>query len=154
MARWLSDDEQETWQAYIRLRQRMDAAIMAGLARDGLSLADYELLVPLSAAPQGRLRAKELAAEVCWEKSRLSKHLARMAARGLVERRPSEEDARGIVVELTAAGRTALEQAAPNHVDLVRRVFIDAMTDAEARALRSLSDKVSTTAESVTDLAV
>ncbi|MEV0340694.1 MarR family winged helix-turn-helix transcriptional regulator [Nocardia sp. NPDC050713] len=154
MARWLSDDEQETWQAYIRLRQRMDAAIMAGLARDGLSLADYELLVPLSAAPQGRLRAKELAAEVCWEKSRLSKHLARMAARGLVERRPSEEDARGIVVELTAAGRTALEQAAPNHVDLVRRVFIDAMTDAEARALRSLSGKVSTTAESVTDLAV
>ncbi|TQM25476.1 MarR family winged helix-turn-helix transcriptional regulator [Nocardia bhagyanarayanae] len=154
MVRWLSDDEQETWQAYIRLRQRMDAAIMAGLARDGLSLADYELLVPLSAAPRGRLRAKELAAEVCWEKSRLSKHLARMAARGLVERRPSEEDARGIVVELTAAGRTALEQAAPNHVDLVRRVFIDPLTESEARALRSLSDKVSATAESVTDLAV
>ncbi|MGV9817573.1 MarR family winged helix-turn-helix transcriptional regulator [Nocardia xishanensis] len=154
MVRWLSDDEQETWQAYIRLRQRMDAAIMAGLARDGLSLADYELLVPLSAAPEGRLRAKELAAEVCWEKSRLSKHLARMAARGLVERRPSEEDARGIVVELTAAGRTALEHAAPNHVDLVRRVFIDAMTDAEAGALRSLSDKVSASAQRVTDLAI
>ncbi|WP_067836377.1 MarR family winged helix-turn-helix transcriptional regulator [Nocardia lijiangensis] len=154
MVRWLSDDEQETWQAYIRLRQRMDAAIMAGLARDGLSFADYELLVPLSAAPEGRLRAKELAAEVCWEKSRLSKHLARMAARGLVERRPSEEDARGIVVELTAAGRIALEHAAPNHVDLVRRVFIDPMTEAEASMLRSLSDKVSATAQSVTDLAV
>ncbi|RBO86477.1 MarR family winged helix-turn-helix transcriptional regulator [Nocardia puris] len=153
MVRWLNDDEQRTWQAYIRLRQRMDAALAAGLARDGLSAADYELLVSLSAAPEGRLRAKDLAAEVCWEKSRLSKHLARMAARGLVDRKPSEEDARGIVVELTPAGRAALERAAPNHVELVRRLFIDQLSDAEGAALRSLSDRVSATVEETTDLA-
>lgn len=152
MVRWLSDDEQTTWLAFIRLRQRLDAAVAAGLAQDGLSSADYEILVPLSAAPNGCLRAKELAAEVCWEKSRLSKHLARMAARGLVDRRPAEEDARGILVELTPAGRKALEHAAPNHVDLVRRLFIDAMTPAEARALRSLADKMMAEAERSTDL--
>ncbi|WP_227998995.1 MarR family winged helix-turn-helix transcriptional regulator [Nocardia australiensis] len=152
MVRWLSDDEQTTWQAFIRLRQRVDAAVAAGLAGDGLSSADYEILVPLSAAPGGCLRAKELGAEICWEKSRLSKHLARMAARGLVERRPAKEDARGILVELTAAGRAALEDAAPNHVDLVRRLFIDVMTPAEARALRSLADKVVAEAEGGTDV--
>jgi DNA-binding MarR family transcriptional regulator len=139
---WLNEDEQETWQAYIRLGQRMDAAIAEGLTRDGLSTADYELLVPLSAAPGDRMRAKDLATEVCWEKSRLSKHLARMASRGLVVRRPAADDARGILVELTAAGRAALERAAPNHVKLVRRLFIDGLTVAEARALRSLSAKV------------
>jgi len=48
VVRWLSDDEQQTWQAFIRLRQRLDAALSAGLAQDGLSNADYELLVPLS----------------------------------------------------------------------------------------------------------
>ncbi|MFD0364007.1 MarR family winged helix-turn-helix transcriptional regulator [Nocardia sp. GCM10030253] len=154
MARWLSDDEQTTWQAFIRLRQRMDAALAAGLAQDGLSPADYEILVPLSAALGGCLRAKDLGAEICWEKSRLSKHLARMAARGLVERRPAREDARGILVELTQDGRKALEHAAPNHVDLVRRLFIDAMTPAEARALRSLADKVVDEAERGTDLSV
>ncbi|WP_040775308.1 MarR family winged helix-turn-helix transcriptional regulator [Nocardia pneumoniae] len=152
MVRWLSDDEQETWQAYVRLRQRLDGAISAGLAEDGLSLADYELMVALSAAPGGCLRAKELATEVCWEKSRLSKHLARMDARGLVERRPAEEDARGIIVQLTPEGRAALERAAPNHVDLVRRVFVEPMTAAEARALRALADKVVAEVEQATEL--
>nr|WP_063053971.1 MarR family winged helix-turn-helix transcriptional regulator [Nocardia arthritidis] len=152
MVRWLSDDEQATWQAYVRLRQRLDGAISAGLAEDGLSLADYELMVALSAAPNGCLRAKELAAEVCWEKSRLSKHLARMDARGLVERRPAEEDARGIIVQLTPEGRVALERAAPNHVDLVRRVFIEPMTAGEARVLRALADKVVAEVEQVTEL--
>ncbi|WP_433714084.1 MarR family winged helix-turn-helix transcriptional regulator [Nocardia sp. CA-084685] len=152
MVRWLNDDEQQTWQAFIRLRQRLDAALAAGLAQDGLSTADYELLVPLSAAPGGCLRAKELAAEVCWEKSRLSKHLARMAARGLVDRRPAEDDARGILVELTPEGRKVLEKAAPNHVELVRRIFVDPMTPTEARALRSLADKVVVEAESESEL--
>ncbi|MGK8489637.1 MarR family winged helix-turn-helix transcriptional regulator [Nocardia asiatica] len=152
MVRWLSDDEQATWQAYVRLRQRLDGAISAGLAEDGLSLADYELMVALSAAPNGCLRAKELAAEVCWEKSRLSKHLARMDARGLVERRPAEEDARGIIVQLTPEGRVALERAAPNHVDLVRRVFVEPMTAHEARVLRALADKVVAEVEQVTEL--
>ncbi|WP_433194380.1 MarR family winged helix-turn-helix transcriptional regulator [Nocardia sp. CA-107356] len=152
MVRWLNDDEQESWQAFIRLRQRLDAALSAGLAQDGLSTADYELLVPLSAAPGGCLRAKELAAEVCWEKSRLSKHLARMASRGLVDRRPAADDARGILVELTPEGRKVLEKAAPNHVELVRRIFVDPMTPVEARALRSLADKVVTEAERDTEL--
>ncbi|MFE7747371.1 MarR family winged helix-turn-helix transcriptional regulator [Nocardia sp. NPDC057455] len=148
----MSDDEQATWQAYVRLRQRLDGAISAGLAEDGLSLADYELMVALSAAPNGCLRAKELAAEVCWEKSRLSKHLARMDARSLVERRPAEEDARGIIVQLTPEGRVALERAAPNHVDLVRRVFVEPMTAGEARVLRALADKVVAEVEQVTEL--
>ncbi|WP_328820951.1 MarR family winged helix-turn-helix transcriptional regulator [Nocardia sp. CY41] len=148
----MSDDEQATWQAYVRLRQRLDGAISAGLAEDGLSLADYELMVALSAAPNGCLRAKELAAEVCWEKSRLSKHLARMDARGLVERRPAEEDARGVIVQLTPEGRVALERAAPNHVDLVRRVFVEPMTADEAQVLRALADKVIAEVEQVTEL--
>ncbi|MGQ4596422.1 MarR family transcriptional regulator [Nocardia sp. R6R-6] len=152
MVRWFSTDEQTTWQAYVRLRQRLDGAISAGLAGDGLSLADYELMVALSAAPGGCLRAKELGAQVCWEKSRLSKHLARMDARGLVQRRPAEEDARGIIVQLTPEGRAALERAAPNHVDLVRRVFVERMTAEEARALRALADKVVAEVEQATEL--
>lgn len=147
MVQWLSDDEQRTWQAYVRLRQRMDAAIAAGLARDGLSAADYELLVALSAAPDDTLRAKELAAEVCWEKSRLSKHLARMASRGLVDRTPAADDARGILVRLTPRGRAAIEQAAPNHVELVRALFIEPMSVDEAAAIRSLADRVVPVAE-------
>ncbi|MFC3966373.1 MarR family winged helix-turn-helix transcriptional regulator [Nocardia jiangsuensis] len=147
MVRWLSDDEQTTWQAFIRLNQRLDAAIAQGLARHGLSTPDYELMVALSAAPDGALRAKDLAAEVCWEKSRLSKHLARMAGRGLIERKPVADDARGVLVVLTEQGRSTLELAAPSHVELVRRLFVDALSADEARSLRSLAAKVVTRSE-------
>lgn len=143
VTRWLTDEEQQTWRAFVRMRQRLEAVLAAGLGEHGLSMSDYELMVPLSAAPNGRLRAKELAAEVFWDKSRLSKQLARMAARGLVDRAPAEDDARGIVVSLTERGRTVLREAAPEHVELVREVFVDLMTDQESAALRSLSDKVS-----------
>ncbi|GGK64913.1 MarR family winged helix-turn-helix transcriptional regulator [Nocardia camponoti] len=142
MARWLTESEQKTWQAYITLRQRLDAALSAGLASAGLSMADYELLVPLSAAQDGRMRAKDLAAEVCWEKSRLSKQLARMAARGLIDRRAAADDARGIVVSLTPAGRELVEQVAPEHVALVRELFIDGMSEREAAAIESLSERI------------
>ncbi|MFE3226960.1 MarR family winged helix-turn-helix transcriptional regulator [Nocardia sp. NPDC059228] len=141
MTRWLTDAEQTTWQSYIRMRQRLDAALAAGLTQDGLSTSDYEVLVALSAAG-GQLRAKELGAEICWDKSRLSKHLSRMATRGLVDRCQAVDDARGREVRLTDAGRRALEAAAPNHVELVRRLFIDEMTAGEAAALRSLAERV------------
>ncbi|WP_405490314.1 MarR family winged helix-turn-helix transcriptional regulator [Nocardia sp. NBC_00511] len=147
MTRWLSDEEQTTWQSYIRMRQRLDAAIAAGLTRDGLSPSDYEVLVALSAATGGQLRAKELGAEICWDKSRLSKHLSRMAARGLVDRCQAAEDARGREVRLTDEGRRVLRAAAPNHVELVRRLFIDEMNETEAAALRSLAGKVVTEVE-------
>ncbi|WP_194829595.1 MarR family transcriptional regulator [Nocardia sp. XZ_19_231] len=153
MPRWLSEEEQKTWQSYILMRQRLDAVLAAGLGEHGLSMADYELLVPLSAAPSGCLRAKDLAAEVCWDKSRLSKQLARMATRGLVDRVPAEDDARGIVVSLTEAGRKILREAAPEHVELVRELFIDRMTDAESTAIRSLAEKVIAAGEARNDSA-
>ncbi len=153
MPRWLSEEEQKTWRSYILMRQRLDAVLAAGLGEHGLSMADYELLVPLSAAPGGCLRAKDLAAEVCWDKSRLSKQLARMATRGLVDRVPAEDDARGIVVSLTEAGRTILREAAPEHVELVRELFIDRMTDAESMAVRSLAEKVIAAGEARNDSA-
>ncbi|AHH20984.1 putative transcriptional regulator, MarR family [Nocardia nova SH22a] len=152
MVRWLDDQEQQTWSAFIRLRQRLDAAMAAGLARDGLSVSDYEVLVALSAAPDATLRARDLGAQICWDKSRLSKHLARMDARGLVQRSTAADDARGRLVCLTEAGRRALEQAAPHHVELVRRLFVDRLSPAEARAVRSLAAKVAAEAERETDL--
>ncbi|MQY28827.1 MarR family winged helix-turn-helix transcriptional regulator [Nocardia aurantia] len=147
MVRWLTAEEQTTWSAYIRMRQRLEAAMAAGLARDGLSMPDYEIMVALSAAPGGRLRARDLAAEICWDKSRLSKHLARMDTRGLIERAPAADDARGISVCLTERGREALRRAAPNHVELVRQLFVDELTPDESTLLRTLSDRVATAAE-------
>ena len=48
-----------------------------------------------------------------------------MASRELVELVTADSDRRATEVHLTAQGRAALEQAAPGHVDLVKRLFFE-----------------------------
>src|SRR5689334_3923897 len=91
--------------------------------RNGLSKADYEVLVLLSEAPHGRLRAFEIGRALWWEKSRLSQHLTRMESRGLVSRKRCETDQRGQFVGLTPRGREVIAAAAGPHVADVRAVF-------------------------------
>jgi DNA-binding MarR family transcriptional regulator len=64
-----------------------------------------------------------LAAQIGWERSRVSHHVRRMSARGLVTCGLSAADRRVTEVTLTGRGRQALEEAAPGHVALVRRLF-------------------------------
>lgn len=123
----------------------MNTTFIRRLARElqrdsGLSDADYEVLVNLDKAPGGRLRAFELGAAMNWEKSRLSKHLTRMEGRGLVEREPCAEDNRGAFVALAGAGRAAFAQAEPLHLDHVRRLLFDALTDEQLEALADAAE--------------
>ena len=108
----------------------------------GLSEADYEVLVNLSEAPGGRLRPTDLGGATRWEKSRISHHVTRMEARGLVRRMPCPTDTRGALVVMTPAGRRAIERAAPRHVEHVREAFIDVLTPAQLDALVEIADAV------------
>ena len=121
--------------------------LLAHLARElqrqtGLSEADYDVLVALSDAPEQRLRLGELGARLDWEKSRLSKQISRMSTRGLVAREDCVTDSRGAFAVLTKAGRTAIEAAAPIHVELVRTWFIDALTPAQLKAMTAIGTAV------------
>jgi len=77
-----------------------------------MSAADYAVLVPLSEAPNGQLRTKDLGVALGWDRSRTSHQVTRMVKRGLVVREFCEDDARGSVVGLTPAGRAAIDKAA------------------------------------------
>lgn len=141
--RWLDEREQRAWRGFTQLNRRLTRVLGQRLARDSaLSLADYELLVPLSEAPGGQLRARDLGRVVDWEKSRLSHHLTRMEQRGLVERRECPTDARGAFIAMTSAGRQAIEVAAPQHVADVRDTFIDLLSAAEIEALAAITERV------------
>src|SRR5436309_5829439 len=114
--RWLDERQQRVWQGYLHLNQDLIAVLEQQLAREsGLSGADYRVLHPLSEAPGGLLRARDLGSEIGWDRSRLSHHLSRMENRGLVTREECAEDARGLMVRLTDAGRRAIEEAARGH---------------------------------------
>ncbi len=104
--------------------------------------AEYALLVPLSEAPGGLLRARELGRLVGWDRTRVSHQLSRMEQRGQVTRGACPDDARGSMVRLTAAGRSAIEAAAPEHVNTLRRHFFDPLSHDELDTLATLYDKL------------
>ncbi|OKH75194.1 MarR family transcriptional regulator [Mycobacterium sp. SWH-M5] len=127
---WLSPKQQRAWIAYMRVQLRMTYEMNRQLQADsGLSLSDYDVLVALSDEDEEGMRVSDLAAQIGWERSRLSHQLRRMEQRGLTARRPSAEDGRTTIVVLTATGRRAIEDAAPGHVDLVRGLFFDPLPD-------------------------
>jgi DNA-binding MarR family transcriptional regulator len=122
---WLNEAEHHAWRAFLDMQRRLFAHLIRLQQRDfGLSAADYEILVNLSEAPTGRMRAFELSESTLWEKSRLSHHLKRMEQRGLVRREPTD-NVRSPDFMQTEAGREAIAAAAPAQVVNVRAWFID-----------------------------
>ena len=143
--RWLTAPQERAWRRYRRMRTLLDLQIARDLSKDsGLSETDYDVLSTLSEKPEGRWRARDLAAQLLWSTSRLAHHVGRMEQRGLVARQPCPGDARGALISLTEQGRAALEQAAPLHVASVRRHIIDLLTPGEIAALDTIAGKVIT----------
>ena len=141
--RWLEDRQQRAWQGYRRVNQELFAVLEQHLAREsGLSGADYRVLVPLSEAPGGLLRARDLGSDIGWDRSRLSHHLNRMEKRGLVTREECAEDARGLMVRLTKSGRRAIEEAAPAHAEAVQRYFFDQLSNDEMETMAAVFDRI------------
>jgi DNA-binding MarR family transcriptional regulator len=125
------------------MRALLDLQIARDLARDsGLSEADYDVLSNVSEAAGHRLRLGDLAAHMLWSKSRLSHHVARMERRGLVARQDCPSDGRGAVLTLTEAGWQAIRDAAPGHVESVRRHFLDLLTAEQVQTLAAISETV------------
>ena len=100
------------------------------------------MLHELSVAPDGLLRARDLGGDIGWDRSRLSHHLSRMENRGLIIREECAEDARGLMVRLTKAGRRAIEAAAPGHAEAVRRYFFDQLSNNEIETMTTVFDRV------------
>ena len=137
---WLDADEQRAWRAWLDAHAHLSSRLNRELQTSaGLSLADYDVLVHLTDVPTGRLRAFERGEGLQWEKSRVSRQVARMAARGLVTKEASPEDGRGAYVVLTPAGRRAIEDAAPAHVDLVRRLVFEGLSAQQVRTLATVA---------------
>ena len=143
VTRWLTDDEQRVWRALLGMTSQLRARLNRQLQDvSGLSLADYDVLVVLSETPGQRLRVFEIADALAWEQSRLSHQLARMKRRGLIKRRECLTDSRGAIIELITAGRTAIEQAAPAHVNTVRELLFDGLDQAQVSALGTVASTV------------
>ena len=122
-------DELRIWRDYIETADALRTVLGARLQSDsGLASGDYTVLLALSEADGHRLRSSALAAQIGWERSRLSHHLGRMERRGLIGREDCPTDNRGAEIVLTAAGATAFKDSNGPHLRAIREVFVDALT--------------------------
>lgn len=140
----LDADELRAWRSFTDMHHMLERHLIGHLQSEfGLSGSDFEILVNLSEAPEGRMRAYELGRATLWEKSRLSHHLRRMEKRGLVSREvPEGSDARYPQIVLTDAGRAAIESSAPANAARVRRLFVDVLGPERLAVFREASDDV------------
>ena len=143
MTRWLSEDEQRHWRAWLAASLLLQDRLNRDLQEQhGLTMADYEILVRLSEAPDRRMRMSDLASTTLSSRSRLSHQIDRMVKAGLVEREACVADRRGAFAVLTDHGWQTLVAAAPDHVESVRQHLIDPLTAGEFAALGDACVKV------------
>lgn len=140
--RWLDDDEQRAWRAFLTASALLDLSIDSAAKRHGLSASEYAVLVRLSEAPGGSLRMAQLADGMQHSRSRMTHTIKRMGDKGLVERVDSGEDGRGVVARVTDAGREALTDAAPGHVKVVREHLFDRISRADLAAFHRVMSAV------------
>lgn len=146
------DTAMAIWQEYSTIHQHLMSHLARELNREtGLSEADYQILDALADRPDGRVRALELRWILQWEKSRLSHQIARMVARGLLDRRACTEDARSQIVVLTADGRDAALRARlvreASIEQLILAVLPSEVLDGLAEATRFLADALERAAD-------
>jgi DNA-binding MarR family transcriptional regulator len=140
---WLDERQQRLWRGWIALTTQLPAALHRQLQADsGLSLQDFEVLVRLTEATDGRARVTDLAIAAGWERSRLSHHIKRMEGRGLVQRQECCDDGRGAFVVLTSSGRDAIERAAPGHARTVRDLVFASLSDPELDVVTTFTEGV------------
>ena len=141
--RWLDEDEQRVWRAFLSATRLLFDRLDRELQRDaGIPHAYYEILVRLSEAPDRTMRMSELAERSMSSRSRVSHAVARLSEAGWVCRRDCPSDRRGQLAVLTDAGMAVLAAAAPGHVRGVRAHLLDLLSPGQVAQLGEISAAV------------
>lgn len=121
-----------------RLHDRVSAQLERVYAANGLTAASFDVLATLrrSGAPYA-LSPSELIAWTMVTSGTMTNRLDRLAAAGLVERKPNPEDGRGSVVALTPQGFTLIDRVVTAHVANQHKV-LSALSPQDRAALDGL----------------
>lgn len=141
--RWLDATEMKAWRAFVETVGDLTNALDVDLQREkSISVGDYQVLVYLSEADGRRMRMCDLAERLHLSPSGLTRRLDGLVREGLVAREPSSEDRRVLLAVLTDAGFERIDDAAPAHVDSVRKRLFDPLSRAQIEQLGEIFEAV------------
>ena len=125
-----------------RVERLADTALRRELARYGLQPGWFDLLAALrrEGAPY-ELNPTALTRATLLSSGGTTKRLDRLAAAGLVGRRPDPADRRGTLVRLTPRGKRTIDRAVEEHLKNEERL-LGSFTPAEVRSLDALLRKL------------
>ena len=134
----LTAGELRLWHAWLKISEAVTTQVARDVAEaSGLSAAEYGILERLVEIGNGRLRQRELAVALNWDKSRISHQLTRMQERNLLTRSKTAQE--GSQVVITRLGRDVLGRARPIHAQAVRRYLIERLTPEQAATIVTLA---------------
>jgi DNA-binding MarR family transcriptional regulator len=125
-----------------RVNTRMDEELAAVFAPFDLSPADFTVIAALRRA--GRpytLPQSELMVRLRLTSGTVSVRLGRLESRGVVTRRPSTADGRGVLVTLTERGVGLFDRVAPRHL-ANEELLLSALDETERELLAGLLRKL------------
>ncbi|MBB5633937.1 DNA-binding MarR family transcriptional regulator [Cryobacterium mesophilum] len=138
--RWLNDEEQAAWRAYLtasaRLQQQLDRDLQQN---SGMPHAYYMILAMLSEAPDRGMRMTDLAELLSSSPSRLSHAIRKLVELDWIRKDADADDGRVTWACLTDEGMRVLVEAAPGHVTTVVESLFDRLTPTQVAQLREIS---------------
>jgi DNA-binding MarR family transcriptional regulator len=131
----------EAWEALFRAQ----ATLSLAFERDGdwgdLLPREYGVLYALSNAPAG-LRMSEMCDDVLLTQAGISRLVARLEKRGLVERAGDPDDARAYRIRMTDAGVEVQRSIGRTHARQVAVAMTRALDREQLQTLRELSTRL------------
>jgi DNA-binding MarR family transcriptional regulator len=141
--RWLSPLERDAWLALLAVATRLPSRLDSELHKQArITLFDYNVLAMLSESEGRLLPMSELASRTNSSLSRLSHVVKKLEGRGWLERHQSGADARVTMAHLTDEGMDMLVGLAPEHVESVRRIIFDGLTERDVDDLARIGRKI------------
>jgi DNA-binding MarR family transcriptional regulator len=135
--------ETSLWRTFLGTHRQIVDRLAEQMQTDHqLPLEWFDVLIHLADVPGKRLRQRELRDRLLLSESGVSRMLARMAEAGVLERRPADDDRRGVEVVLTSAGEALLATAVESHLKLVASLFTDRLAVTDRVALEHILAKL------------
>jgi len=131
----------EAWEALFRAQMTIAGEFEGGEEWGPLAPREYGVLYALSTAP-GPLRITELCEDVLLSQPGMSRLIARLEGKGLIERVEDPADARASRVRMTAEGVRTQRQVGAAHARNIAKMMTRGLDRDELAELRDLCRKL------------